>query len=154
MFLGSKVRPVRGAHNLSTIYEQGILNIWQPYRPPRPVTGIALLYFTFTCKEHQSQRQPTWRPQRQSRSLPITTTVISTGSGRQWKNDDRFLGKKPKEHLSNCNFIICLWKNVISMRCGPSYALEQWFRDAAAPWGGRVTWRGTGGGPFLWLKHV
>jgi hypothetical protein len=26
----------------------GILNISQPYRPPRPVVGIALLYFTFT----------------------------------------------------------------------------------------------------------
>jgi hypothetical protein len=25
----------------------GILNISQPYRLPRPVTGIALLYFTF-----------------------------------------------------------------------------------------------------------
>jgi hypothetical protein len=28
----------------------GILNILQPYRPPWPVTGIALLfYFTFYC---------------------------------------------------------------------------------------------------------
>jgi hypothetical protein len=25
----------------------GILNISQPYTPPRPVTGITLLYFTF-----------------------------------------------------------------------------------------------------------
>jgi hypothetical protein len=43
MFLGSKVRLVRGADNLTAIYEPivwqcGILNISQPYRPPRPVT--------------------------------------------------------------------------------------------------------------------
>jgi hypothetical protein len=52
MFLGTKVRLVRGADNLTAIYEPssrqcGILNISQPYRPPRPVTGIALLS-TFT----------------------------------------------------------------------------------------------------------
>jgi hypothetical protein len=47
MFLGSKVRPVRAADNLvSRLCRQcGILNIWQPYRPPRPVKGIALIYF-------------------------------------------------------------------------------------------------------------
>jgi hypothetical protein len=37
IFLGRRVRPVRGADNL------GIHNISQPYRLPRPVTGIALL---------------------------------------------------------------------------------------------------------------
>jgi hypothetical protein len=51
MFLASEVRRVRRADNLIAIYEpilqtMRILNILQPYRPPRPVTGIALLYFT------------------------------------------------------------------------------------------------------------
>jgi hypothetical protein len=49
MFLGSKVRLVRRADNLmSRLSRQcGILNISQPYRPPRPVTGIASVYFFF-----------------------------------------------------------------------------------------------------------
>jgi hypothetical protein len=49
MFLGSKVRRVRTSDNLTAIYEPmsrqyGILNISQPYRPPWPVTRIALLF--------------------------------------------------------------------------------------------------------------
>jgi hypothetical protein len=56
MFLGNKVRPVRGADNFTAVYEPifykqcGILNISRPYRPPRSVMGIALLFFT--CKDH------------------------------------------------------------------------------------------------------
>jgi hypothetical protein len=53
MYLGSKVRPVRSADNLTAIYEPivqcGILNILQTYRPPRPVTGIDLLYGDGVC---------------------------------------------------------------------------------------------------------
>jgi hypothetical protein len=48
MFLGSKVRLMRGADKLTAIYEPivysrqcGIINISEPCRPPRPVTGIA-----------------------------------------------------------------------------------------------------------------
>jgi hypothetical protein len=49
MFLWSKVRPVRGADNLTAIFDIhcGILNIPQPYRSPRPVTGIALLFLLY-----------------------------------------------------------------------------------------------------------
>jgi hypothetical protein len=52
MFLGSKVKPVRGADNLTAIYDRfarqcGILNISQPYRSPRPNKGIALLFYFF-----------------------------------------------------------------------------------------------------------
>jgi hypothetical protein len=52
IFLGSKVRPVRRADNLTTICEPIVDNVGsltpQPYRPQRPVTGIALLFFYFT----------------------------------------------------------------------------------------------------------
>jgi hypothetical protein len=49
MFLGSKVQLVRRADNLTIIYELIVYTMWDlqhltPYRPPRPVKGIALLY--------------------------------------------------------------------------------------------------------------
>jgi hypothetical protein len=54
MFLGSKVRLVVRADNLTAICELlsrqcGILNISLPYRPPTPVTGIVLLYGDGVC---------------------------------------------------------------------------------------------------------
>jgi hypothetical protein len=47
MFLGSEVRLVRDADNLTAIYEPIVLT--QSYSPPRPVTGIALLYGDGVC---------------------------------------------------------------------------------------------------------
>jgi hypothetical protein len=52
MFLRSKVRQVRRAHNLTAICEPlsrqcETVNISQLYRPPRPVTGIALYIYYF-----------------------------------------------------------------------------------------------------------
>jgi hypothetical protein len=49
MFLGSEVRLVRGADNLTPSMSRlsrqcGILKISELHRPPRPVTGIALSF--------------------------------------------------------------------------------------------------------------
>jgi hypothetical protein len=54
MFLASKVWRVHRADNLATTREPisrqcGISNISQPYRLPRPVTGITLLYGDRVC---------------------------------------------------------------------------------------------------------
>jgi hypothetical protein len=56
IFLGSEVQPVHRADNIAAICGQlsgqcGILNISLPYRPPKPVTGIA-----FT-ELHMSRKQ-------------------------------------------------------------------------------------------------
>jgi hypothetical protein len=47
MFLGSKVWPVRGAENFTVICldSVGSLTSHNPFRPPWPLTGIALPFF-------------------------------------------------------------------------------------------------------------
>jgi hypothetical protein len=42
--------------------QYGILNISQPYRPPQPITGIALLYFLSLSllPNNAVNSEPTW----------------------------------------------------------------------------------------------
>jgi hypothetical protein len=62
MFLRSRARPVRATllPSVSRLTIQcGILNISQPYRPSRTVTGIVLLYFYATHLTQRIQEQTT-----------------------------------------------------------------------------------------------
>jgi hypothetical protein len=47
MFLGSKVRPARKVDSFTAMCEPTVYTMWDPQHltPPRPVTGIASLFF-------------------------------------------------------------------------------------------------------------
>jgi hypothetical protein len=57
---GCKGRPVRKADNLTAICEPTVKEIWKPllittYGPPRPVIGLALLFYVrYRCIESMS----------------------------------------------------------------------------------------------------
>jgi hypothetical protein len=56
---GLRVRPSTLSVIVCRLSRQcGILNILQPYRPPRPVTGIALLFLLYTVCNGYGPRAP------------------------------------------------------------------------------------------------
>jgi hypothetical protein len=74
----------------------GILNIPQPYRPPRPVTGISLLTLltiAFALKLYVSMNSGTVKT-----DVTITSLALSLlGNGAKRQTVVRFLDMKPPE---------------------------------------------------------
>jgi hypothetical protein len=92
----------------------GILNISQPYRPPRPVTGIALLFFT--CFFHYSiyDKEP-------HEARPDVVEELK----KQLREKDLVLTDIRLEALSSAHQLESLKDTVIKMRVSEKPQLDQ-----------------------------
>jgi hypothetical protein len=132
LFLGSRARPTTLPPSVSRFSSKcGTLNISRPYRPPRPVTGIASLFLHQLHEHIRSFKLNTTVAKAASQSLllAIVGTACSTHGGRTalthfWLGDLEESDRQKQVSVGEWMILKRILANMMPRRCRLSVSCE------------------------------